>query len=162
MTAASALNAAMPDAATADDPVYRASLIRLMRAHDTYGVWEKKSDDTILEGFVLTAERRRAIPVIGEPDPKVRWRFEVFYTALAYALTRRSGLGATPVITLSDEGFGRVVIIVGRLVVLNRTVRDVHRFGFESTGALVAAGESLLAESLAVLARFPAVGRATD
>ena len=158
----------MPRTATTDTrgddkaaaPSYRTALVTLMRAHDTYNVWTKKSDEEVLGGFVLPREQRRTIPVIGDPGPKVRWRLEVFYTAVSYAITRRTGLDATPMITLSDEGFGRAVILVGRLVVLMRTLRDVHRFGFESTEALAEAGESLLAESLARIEQFPDVARA--
>ncbi len=148
-------------AAPGNERVYRDSLVKLMRAHDTFGVWEKKPDEEVLQGFVLTREQRRAIPVIGDPDPKVVWRLEVFYTAVGYAITRRTGLDATPVIKLSAEGFGRVVITVGRLLVLSRAVRDIHRFGFESTEALTAAGETLVAEAIEVIARRPEVAAET-
>lgn len=141
------------------EPKYQDSLVKLMRAHDNYGVWEKKSDQDILQRFVLTKEQRRAIPVIGEPDPKVVWRLEVFYTAVSFTITRRTQLDATPIIKLSDEGFGRVIITVGRLVALSRTLRDVHRFGFESTAALAEAGEALVRESIENIERFPEVAR---
>jgi probable nitrogen fixation protein len=143
-------------------PIYRESLVKLMRAHDSYGAWEKKSDEEILRGFVLTKEQRRAIPVIAEPDSKVLWRLEVFYTAVSYAITRRTGLDATPIIKVSEEGFGRVVITVGRLVVLSRAVRDVHRFGFDSTDALASAGEAMVAESIDHINRYPAVAGDAD
>jgi probable nitrogen fixation protein len=143
-------------------PIYRESLVKLMRAHDAYGAWEKKSDEEILRGFVLTKEQRRAIPIIGEPDSKVLWRLEVFYTAVSFAVTRRTGLDATPIIKLSGEGFGRIVIVVGRLVVLSRALRDVHRFGFDSTDALTLAGEALVAESIDAIERFPAVAGDTE
>ena len=142
--------------------IYRKSLVTLMRAHDTYGAWEKKSDEEILQGFVLTKEQRRSIPIIGEPDSKVLWRLEVFYTAVSFAVTRRTGLDATPIVKLSGEGFGRVVIIVGRLVVLSRALRDVHRFGFDSTDALTLAGEALVTESIDTIGRFPSVACGTE
>lgn len=140
-------------------PIFRESLIKLMRAHDSYGVWERMPDEEILKGFVLSREQRRAIPVIGEPDPKVLWRIEIFYTAVSFAITRRTGLDATPIIKISGEGFGRVVIIVGRLVVLSRALRDVHRFGFDTEDSLVQAGEAMFDEALAAIDRFPAVAR---
>lgn len=146
----------------AAEPIYRESLVKLMRAHDSYGVWEKKSDEEILKGFVLTKEQRRAIPVIGEPDSKVLWRLEVFYTAVSYAITRRTGLDTTPIIKISGEGFGRVILTAGRLVVLSRSLRDVHRFGFGSTDALASAGETMVAEGIDAIERFPAVARETD
>ena len=155
---------AVPEANDEPDvgATYRHSLVRLMRAHDTYGVWEKKSDEALLESFVLTKEGRRAIPVIGDPDPKVLWRIEVFHTAVGFAVTSRTGRDATPIIKISSEGFGRAIIIVGRLVVLNRVLRDVHRFGFESTQALVATGGSMVAECLDILERFPTVADSAD
>jgi probable nitrogen fixation protein len=158
MTADTAIAAKTND----DGDIYRESLVKLMRAHDSYGAWEKKSDEEILKGFVLTKEQRRAIPVIGEPDSKVLWRLEVFYTAASYAITRRTGLDTTPIIKISGEGFGRVVITVGRLVVLSRSLRDVHRFGFDSTDALASDGEAMVAEGIDVIERFPAVARDTD
>lgn len=156
---------ARPDPAPGDshaNGIYRESLIKLMRAHDSYGVWAKKDDDDVLRSFVLTKEQRRAIPTIGDPDAKVLWRLEIFYTAVAYAITRRTGLDAAPIMNISGEGFGRVMITVGRLVVLGRTLRDVHRFGFDSTDALASAGEALVTESIDVINRFPEVARCED
>jgi probable nitrogen fixation protein len=146
----------------AAEAIYRHSLVRLMRAHDSFGAWERKPDDEILQSFVLTKEQRRAIPVVGDPNPKVLWRLEVFYTAVGYAVTTRTGLDATPILKISSEGFGRAILVVGRLVVLSRVLRDVHRFGFESTEAVVAAGEAMVAECLAAIDRFPAVAADVD
>ncbi len=157
---AGAVATAHPEAAT--ERLYRSSLVALMRAHDAYGVWERKSDDAILQSFVLEPEQRRAIPVIGEPDPRVLWRLEVYYTAVCYTLTRRTGLDATPFVKVSGEGFGRVLITVGRLVVLGRSLRDVHRFGFESTDALVAGGEALVEGCMDVIEHFPAVAGVSE
>ncbi|MGF1640070.1 MAG: NifX-associated nitrogen fixation protein [Rhodospirillales bacterium] len=160
--AAIAETAAATRTDAADPPTYRSSLVTLMRAHDTFGVWEKKSDDAILRGFVLDRQQRRAIPVIGDPDPKVLWRIEVFHTAVSLTVTRRTRLDATPFVKISSEGFGRVLITVGRLVVLARSLRDVHRFGFESTEALAAAGEALVDACLDAIERHPAVARDSE
>ncbi len=154
------LSAASPDAAKSE--LYRDSLTQLMRAHDSFGVWAKKSDDEVLQSFVVTKEKRRSIPIIGDPDEKVLWRLEIFYTAVAYAINRHTRLDATPIMKISGEGFGRLLITTGRLVVLSRTLRDVHRFGFESTDALVAAGEALVAEGIDIINRFPEVASGGD
>lgn len=158
--------ATLADATEQTDEVksglYRNSLITLMRAHDTYGVWSKKTDDEVLASFVLTKEKRRSIPIIGDPDEKVLWRLEIFYTAVAYAINRESRLDATPIMKISGEGFGRVLITAGRLVVLNRTLRDVHRFGFESVDALAAAGQALVADGVGIINRFSDVAHCDD
>jgi len=55
---------------------------------------------------------------------------------------------------MSHEGFGRVVLIAGRLVVFNKYHRDVHRFGFDSLEALAEQGDKIVNEAVAMIARF--------
>jgi probable nitrogen fixation protein len=56
---------------------------------------------------------------------------------------------------MSHEGFGRMVLIAGRLVVVNKHLRDVHRFGYPSLAKLAETGEKLTAEAVAMIDRFP-------
>ncbi len=141
----------------ADPQTFLGALVSLMRAHDSYGVWDRKSDETVLARFVLSPEKRRAIPVTADPDAAVLWRLDVFYTAVGLAVSRQTGLDATSLVKVSGEGFGRAVITVGILVLVSRPLRDVHRFGFESIEALASAGEALVATALARIYRFPAL-----
>jgi probable nitrogen fixation protein len=46
------------------------------------------------------------------------------------AIERETGQMVSPMMKVSHEGFGRMVLIAGRLVVVNKQLRDVHRFGF--------------------------------
>ena len=135
------------------------ALVSLMRAHDSYGVWDRKPDDAVIGRFVLSPERRRAIPITGDPEPAVLWRLEVFYTAIGLAVSRRTGLDATTLVKVAGEGFGRAMVTVGLLVVVSRPLRDVHRFGFESAEALSSTGEGLVAAALSRIDRFPAIAR---
>ncbi|MER9266105.1 NifX-associated nitrogen fixation protein [Mesorhizobium sp. M0410] len=135
-------------------------LVRLVRAHDSNGSWEGKSDAELLGDFIITREQRRAIPIIGDPDPDVLWRLEMFYTAVGLAIEERSGLMASPMMEISHEGFGRVLLTAGRLVVLSKTLRDVHRFGFETFWKLAAAGTKLVGDGIAAIEAYPEVARA--
>ena len=45
---------------------------------------------------------------------------------------------------MSHEGFGRIVLIAGKLVVVSKHLRDIHRFGFESWEKLAEAGDKLI------------------
>jgi probable nitrogen fixation protein len=139
-------------------PFVRA-LVRQLRAHDTSGMWEKKPDTELLAPYVLSREQRRAIPVIADPDPKTMWRVEQFYCAVGLATEQVSGVIAAPIVKLTHEGFGRAVLIAGRLVVVNRFMRDVHRFGFDSLSKLAAEGEKLVGEAVAMIEQFPEVAR---
>lgn len=112
------------------DQEFLKTLVSLIRAEDTYGAWEGKSDDVLLRPFVLTKEERRLILIIGDPDPDTITRVEQFYKAIGLTIEKRTRLMATPIMKMSNEGFGRMVLLTGRLVVLSKHIRDVHRFGF--------------------------------
>ena len=138
-----------------DDPVFLPELSALIRAGDCCGLWEGKSDAHIMRGYVLSQAQRRAIPILGDPDPRVLRRLKTYYQAVGVAIGRRTGTIASPVIDLSDEGFGRVVLTAGRLVAVSRPLRDVHRFGFDDLDALDAAGAALVEEGATLIAAHP-------
>ena len=133
------------------------TLVRVVRAEDTFGVWERKSDAEILADFIVTKEQRRQIPIIGDPDPDVLGRVEKFYIAVGLDIERATGRMASPMMKMSHEGFGRVILSVGRLVVISKSLRDVHRFGFESFDKLAEAGEKLVDEARKWIDAYPAV-----
>ncbi|SJM34296.1 NifX-associated nitrogen fixation protein [Mesorhizobium delmotii] len=151
--------------AVAEDEMAPASpflkcLVRLIRAQDSYGAWEGKADTELLAAFIITKEQRRAIPIIGDPDPDVLWRLDMFYTAVGLAIEERCGLMASPMMELSHEGFGRVLFTAGRLVALSKSLRDVHRFGFETFRKLAEAGTKLVGDAIAAIETYPEVARA--
>lgn len=116
------------------DPVlesdFAKEMVRQVRAIDTYGSYDNWKINKILEMFVLTKEMKREIPIIGDPDEIIIARVKAFYNAIASLIEKESGLMAVPLMHLSYEGFGRVIITVGKLLVMDRSLRDVHRFGF--------------------------------
>jgi probable nitrogen fixation protein len=107
-------------------------MVKQMRAIDSYGTYDGWPVERILAPYVVTKEQRRSIPVIGDPDDVLLSRIKAFYNAVSSMIEKECGLMAVPIINLTHEGFGRVVITVGKLVVMDRTLRDVHRYGFES------------------------------
>ena len=135
-------------------------LIAQVRAQDTYGYWEGKPDRDLLGPFIVDRERTRAMPIVGDPDPQTLTRISQFYNAVALSIERRSGVMASPVLQLSSEGFGRVVVIGGCLVLVSKTMRDAHRFGFASLERLEADGAALVEAALAAIERYPDAARA--
>lgn len=134
-------------------------LVRQMRAQDTHGTWEGRTDLQLLKPYILTPEERRAIPIMGDPDPETLWHLELFYNAIAVAIERETGQMVSPMMKMSHEGFGRMVLIAGRLVVVNKQLRDVHRFGFPSLAKLAAAGSGFLADAVGMIRAYPAVAQ---
>jgi probable nitrogen fixation protein len=132
-------------------------LIKVWRAQDTHGAWEGRSNETLLAPYVVTREQRREMPIIGDPDPEVLWRVELFFNAVGLAIERRTGVMVSPMMKMSHEGFGRLVLIAGRLVVVNKQLRDVHRFGFETMEKLSEEGEKFVAAGAQMIGEFNAV-----
>lgn len=146
------------DAALAAPPletVFVKELVKQWRAQDAHGAWEGKSDETLLAPYIITKEQRRGIPIIGDPDPETLWRLELFYNAVGLAIERRTGVMVSPMMKMSHEGFGRLVLTAGRLIAINRHLRDVHRFGFESMEKLAAEGAKLVEAGVEMIEKFP-------
>jgi probable nitrogen fixation protein len=134
-------------------------LIKQLRAQDMHGSWEGKSDLQLLKPYIHTAEERRALPILGDPDPETLWHLEIFYNAIAVAIERETGQMVSPMMKMSHEGFGRMVLLAGRLVVVNKQLRDVHRFGFPSLAKLAEAGGKFLEEAVNMIRSYPAVAQ---
>lgn len=132
----------------------------VIRAEDTHGQWDGKTDAQLMEEFIVTAEERRSMPIIGDPDPELIWRLTRFYDAVGLMVEKRTGCMATQMQKMHHEGFGRVVLIAGKLVVVSKHLRDVHRFGFETWAKLAAAGDALVESAVAVIEEFPEAARA--
>ncbi|MDO9400557.1 MAG: NifX-associated nitrogen fixation protein [Polaromonas sp.] len=149
--------------ATSDEaclaPPFVQQLIKQLRAQDIHGTWEGKSDLQLLKPYLHTPEERRAIPIMGDPDPETLWHLEIFYNAIAVAIERETGQMVSPMMKMSHEGFGRMVLIAGRLVVVNKQLRDVHRFGFASLTKLADAGGKFLEEAVGMIRAHPAVAQ---
>jgi len=150
------------DQATATDPTvsrFITELVKQFRAQDTHGAWDSKSDREVLEPLIVDKEKRRTIPIIGDPDPDVLWRVELFYNAVGLAIERLTGIMVSPMMKMHHEGFGRMVLIAGRLVVVNKYLRDVHRFGFHTPEKLAEEGEKLVASAIEMIEKFPEAAR---
>lgn len=146
-----------PAASPALESPFVKELVKQWRAQDTHGAWEGKSDETLLAPYIISKEQRREMPIIGDPDPETLWRLELFYNAVGLAIERQTGSIASPMMKMSHEGFGRMVLMAGRLVVVNKYLRDVHRFGFETMEKLAADGEKTVNAAVDMIKTYPDV-----
>jgi probable nitrogen fixation protein len=134
-------------------------LIKQWRAQDLHGSWDNKSDLDLLEPYIMTREKRMAIPLMSDPDPETLWRMEMFYNAIGLTIERITGVMVSPLMKLHHEGFGRLVLTAGRLIVFNKHLRDVHRFGFDSLERLESEGERIVADAIEWIEKYPEVAR---
>jgi len=143
------------------DPIVTTDFIKemakQMRAIDSYGTYDGWSTQQVLAPFVKTKEQRREIPVIGDPDEQTLSQVKAFYNAIAVLIEKECGHMAVPMVNITHEGFGRALITVGKLVVMDRTVRDVHRFSFDSLSKMKDEADKLLSVALEIVGKYPEV-----
>lgn len=131
------------------------ALVQQVRAQDHYGVYRSWADELVLNQFVVSKEKKRTISVQGDVDPATQLRILCFYRAVAAVLEQETGKLCQVVVDLSHEGFGWVLVWTGRLIVVNRTLRDAQRFGFNSLEKVAEQGDKLVKSGLETLQRFP-------
>lgn len=145
----------IPAGIAADEGLMQSQFViemdRQMRAIDPYGEFDGLSTAELLEPFILTKEKRQQIPLVGDPDETVVARIKAYYNAISAMIESECGLMAVPLVYLTHEGFGRVVITVGKLVVLDRSLRDVHRFGFPTLSKMKDEADKVLSVALELI-----------
>lgn len=139
------------------ESVFVKELVKQWRAQDSYGAWEGKSDEELIAPYIINKEQRKAMPIIGDPDPETLWRLELFYNAVGLTIEHQTGNMVTPMMKMHHEGFGRMILSAGRLIVVNKQLRDVHRFGFPSLAKLGEDGEKLVAAGVEMIQKYPDV-----
>jgi probable nitrogen fixation protein len=143
------------------DPIFETDFIkemaRQMRALDTYGTYSGWTVEKILDPYIMTKERKATIPLIGDPDDETISRVKAFYNAIAVLIEKECKLLAVPLVHLTHEGFGRSIITVGKLVAVEKTLRDVHRFGFPSLSKMKDEADKLLGIALERIGQYPDV-----
>ncbi|MBS3954095.1 MAG: NifX-associated nitrogen fixation protein [Methylicorpusculum sp.] len=135
-------------------------MLKQLRAVDTYDTFEGWPEEKIIDPLILTKERKREIPIVGDPDEITITRLKSYYNAIASLIEKKTGLMAVPFVNLTHEGFGRALIMVGKLIVTDKTLRDVHRWGFPSLEALCVESEKQIEKALAFIEKHKEVAEA--
>lgn len=132
-------------------------MLKQLRALDTYDTYEDWSEERIIDPLILTKERKREIPIVGDPDETTVSRIKSYYNAIASLIELKCGLMAVPFVNLTHEGFGRALVMVGKLIVVDKTLRDVHRWGFPSLEALCEQSEKQIDNALELIKQYKEV-----
>ncbi|MEO0349595.1 MAG: NifX-associated nitrogen fixation protein [Cyanobacteria bacterium P01_A01_bin.15] len=144
-------------ALTVDSSPFLKAIIQQIRANDSYGTYRNWADEVLLKPYLIPKKKRREISVEGEVDPITLARISSFYRAIAACIEGETGQLSQVVVDLSHEGFGWALIFSGRLILVSISLRDAHRFGFDSLEKLSAEGEKLVKKGIDLAERFPAV-----
>lgn len=157
-------NGSQPSAVIADSPTAPAEAVKALalqiRINDVFGTYARWSDDLLLKPFIVTREQKRTISTEGPVEPITRGRIQAFFRSIAYRIEAGSGLMAQVALDLNDEGFGYALVFAGKLLLVNRSLRDAHRFGFLTSEDLIAESDKLTAQGISLANRFQEVGKA--
>lgn len=135
-------------------------MVKQLRALDTYDTYEGWPEEKIIDPLVMTKERKREIPIIGDPDETTLARVKAYYNAIASLIEKKSGLMAVPVINITHEGFGRAFILVGKLIIVDKVLRDIHRFGFSSLEDMAEKTEKIIDKAIGLIDQYREVAEA--
>ncbi len=135
-------------------------MVKQLRALDTYDSYQGWTEEKIIDPLVMTKERKRDIPIIGDPDETTLARVKAYYNAIASLIEKKAGLMAVPVINITHEGFGRAFILVGKLIIVDKILRDVHRFGFSSLEDMAEKTEKIVDKAIALIDQYREVAEA--
>lgn len=143
-----------------NENVFLQALVQQIRAQDTFGTYSKWKDELVLAPFVVSKERKKKISLSEEINPATHLRIMAFYRAIAAVIEQETGSFCQVIVNLNHEGFGYAFIWSGRLIVVNKSMRDAQRFGFNSLEKLAERGEKLIKSGLEAIERFPEAARA--
>lgn len=135
-------------------------ILKQLRAIDTYDTYEGLTEVQIIDPLILTKERRQAIPTVGDPDEITLARVKVYYNAIATLVEKKTKLMAVPVINITHEGFGRALVLVGKLIVVDKVLRDIHRFGFPSLEDMCVKTETIVDKAAELIEKYREVAEA--
>ena len=82
-------------------------------------------------------------------------RVKAYYNAISSLIEKVTGLMPIPMINLHHEGFGRVMITVGKLVAFEKTLRDIHRFGFPTLEKMQEEAGKIVTQALGAHRKAP-------
>lgn len=135
--------------------LYVDTLIGQIRALDQFGTWVNKSDeDLLIEKYVKSKEDLKNIPIIADIDEMQIQDIRLIYQAVALAFEKITGVMCSVVMEMSHEGFGRVVVYTGNIVLCTKSFKDAHRFSFRELDKLKDEGEKLLTKACDIYEKY--------
>ncbi|WP_419771479.1 MAG: NifX-associated nitrogen fixation protein [Candidatus Marinarcus sp.] len=121
------------------------TLVGQIRALDQFGTWANKSNEDLLqEKYIKSKEALKNIPIIADIDEMQIQEIRLIFQAVALAFEKLTGVMCSVVMEMSHEGFGRVVVFTGKIVLCEKFFKDAHRFSFRTYEDLENEGEKYL------------------
>lgn len=134
---------------------YIAHLAAQVRALDTFGNWDNKSDEDLIRmKYVKSKEDLKNLPIIADIDETQIKDLKMLFQALAVMFEKKTGVMAGIIMEMSHEGFGRAVVVADKVLLCDKTFRDAHRFGYPNLDKLAGDWEKLTDKAVETYNKF--------
>lgn len=138
--------------------LFMESLERVLKANDAYGLFRSLTGTQKIERLMLTKpEEKQKLESCGYVDETIKERLQLFLQAVAFAIEQKSGKIVSTMMELDEEGFGRIVLFAGRLILVNKSIRGLKKFAFTKMEDLEKEGQRYVSEALFWLNKYPEV-----
>lgn len=134
-------------------------LITQIRAEDAFGAFDAVSEERLLSPFLVSGAAPGEVPLMCVTDPAAVQRLRVLYRTIAAEVERETGIATDYCLDVDAEGFGRVLVFAGRLVIAGEVFRDVNAFGFRRAEQLATYGVALVSSAVRAAGEYPEVTR---
>lgn len=125
------------------------ALVAQLRAIDTYNHWGRMSDDELIDKkYIKKKGQAGAAADCHIRDEQALFNIKMFFQTIATEFERETGELSNVMMEFSDEGFGRVVVIAGKVVIADKTIRDANNYGFKTREKLENEGTKMYQKAL--------------
>lgn len=128
---------------------FLANLAQVIQANDLTGVYRSLSPQQKVEVvFIPNAEDKGKLAECGIIPENLKEHISCFFQAVAFSVEQQTGIMASSIIELNDEGFGRGMVYCGKLIALNKSIRGSQQFLFQNLEKLEKVGQAFIEEAV--------------
>ncbi len=117
---------------------------------------EGLSGEALYAPWLNTTKNESLMPC-AVADPMAGEKIGVFFRALAQLIERECGHLANSAVSVSPQGFARALITVGKLVVVDKSIREACAFGFASLEKMQLEADKLESVATTLIGEYPQI-----
>lgn len=130
------------------------ALVAQLRAIDTYNHWGRMSDEELIDKKYIKKKGSGATANCHIKDEQALFNIKMFFQTIATEFERETGELSNVMMEFSDEGFGRVVVIAGKIVIVDKSIRDANSYGFKTVEKLEIEGAKMYQKALDIYNKY--------
>lgn len=131
------------------------NLNQVIQSNDFTGAYRNLTVQQIIESaFMMSAEEKEKIAECGIIPQKLKEQISFLFQAVAFSVEQKTGIMASSIVELNEEGFGRGMVYCGKLIALNKSVRGSQQFIFQNLEKLDKVGRLFIEEAVMWVGKY--------